>query len=170
MEDKKDTSESNPTPVLTQQLLSDHEVHQRLESLIAKGNDLYNQAAAIVANTQLVMGAGSSGTEYYDQENHFQAEIDNLSVNSIGTYALRDSYLTLATAEHFLYQAAVESLASCNEHDGELNLNVAHATLDEAQRELNGHINDTWKPPDITEQVNGKSECENGQSSQSDDQ
>jgi hypothetical protein len=71
----------------------------------------------------------------------------------------RQALLVLVGVDPFLYGAAVAIFADCNQYEAELNLKVARAILNETRRSLNGHYDQDWSPPDITDQESSADKC-----------
>jgi len=142
------------------------ESHQPdVAALYQRGEDQYQRAASIVANTpsnattaaEMVGGSEGPGGQFYDRDRAFQLAIICNGPDMTSTH--RVACLDLAEAEEFEYSAVEASLAACNEQDARLNLGVARAFLNEAKRDLAGSGSSDWSPPDITNEVDGTDRC-----------
>ena len=139
-------------------------IEERVRQLTLTGEKLYQEAAGIVANTPTtssegaeLVGSGAAG-KFYSEDRDFQSAIGNVPQIQ-GNVGLASAYL--AEVETFLYTSVVASVASCNQHDAELNLKVARAFLDEVHRDLKGTPVADWTAPDISNEENNNSECQN---------
>lgn len=127
---------------------------KRLELLVAKGNELYEEAEGIVKQTpstrdQSTKSIERVGNAYYAEERAYKDELlEGPTSTLIRDDDLRNAEFTLRGAEPFLHAAVVESLAGCSESNARLDLKAARAILDQTQLILAGRGRDDWTPPD----------------------
>ena len=144
-------------------------LRDRVSERRSEASELYAEAAAIVAQTPstrleastMVGGHTGPAGKFYDRERRFKdAEGDDpVTPGAEAPGNLQAADIRLSSSDEFLYRSVVAAMA-CNRRDAQLNLHVARAILDEAERELRGATWTDWSPPAISGDLDNRNECD----------